>query len=106
MRYIPVTAPRALLLMRSKSCLPHSGPCTPSAYLGSCSRICDCSGCGIATVWRYIVINVAASLETLTSAERNCLPPDDDREAQESAIAKADNRQKGESTELCSGPVS
>jgi hypothetical protein len=36
------------------------------------TRICACSGAGIPTVCRYIVITVDASLETLASAEENC----------------------------------
>jgi hypothetical protein len=45
----------------------------------------------MATVWRYIVVNVDASFEALTSAQR-LLPPDNDRQAPQSATDKAGNR--------------
>ena len=50
----------------------HSGTSTALAYLRSSIRIWVCSGTGMPTVCRYIVIRVDASLETLVSAEENC----------------------------------
>jgi hypothetical protein len=46
----------------------------------------------MATVWRYIVVNVDASLETLTSAERKFCHHTTTLKAEQSTIDKADNR--------------
>src|SRR5689334_17267601 len=58
--------------VRARIALAHSGPETASAYLRSSTRIWVCSGTGMPTVCRYIVINVDASLDTLVSADENC----------------------------------
>ncbi len=68
-----LSASRALSVpLPARIALSHSGPATAPVYLRSSTRIWACSGAGMPTVWRYIVIRVDASLETLASAEENC----------------------------------
>ena len=64
-------------------------------YLRSRSRICCCSGAGIATVWRYIVARVDASLATFGVSRRELFPADDDDEAEQRSIDKSDSGHEG-----------
>src|SRR4029077_17801031 len=71
--YISLSASRALSVpVPARIAFSHSGPSTAFVYLRSSTRIWVCSGTGMPTVCRYIVVRVDASLETLVSAEENC----------------------------------
>ncbi len=71
--YMSLSASRALSVpVPDRMASFHSGPSTAPVYFRSSARIWACSSTGIPTLWRYIVISVDASLETLVSAEENC----------------------------------
>jgi hypothetical protein len=74
-------------------------------YLRSRTRISCCSWAGIATVWRYIVASVDASLATLTSADDNCSQATTTVKPRSAPYTKATVVRNGDNVELCSGPT-